>query len=163
MAVSNLVGVVVGGLIGLAGYFIPHWYEKRRARLSARALARTYVSGILKMEEIRKHGSLHQLNIESLKANPSESLMKIFGADEISDAELQKSIITQLGFLEPDIAADLVMFGNMLAGLRIDLKAMTLGQMDSLTTSQKIGILEKDLILWNETQQLGRNLVQRLA
>jgi hypothetical protein len=163
MAVPNLVGVVVGGLIGLAGSFIPHWYEKRRARLSARAFARAYISGILKLEEIRKHGSLYQQNIESLKADSSGSLMKIFGAEELSDTEIQKSITAQLGFIEPGIAADLVMFGNMLAGLRIDLKAMTLGQMDSLTASQKIGILQRDLDLWNDTLRLGRDLVQRLA
>jgi hypothetical protein len=161
MAVSDLVGVVIGGLIGLAGSIVPHLWEKRRARKSARAIARAYVSGILKMEEIRQHGSLYQQNIATLRAGTSQSLMKIFGAEDSRD-ELQSALVGQVGLLEPDVARDMVMFCNMLEGLRVDLKAMALGQMDNLSVAEKLKILEGDLKLWNDTQELGRDLMRRL-
>jgi hypothetical protein len=161
MAVSDLVGVVIGGLIGLAGSIVPHLWKKRRARKSARAIARAYVSGILKMEEIRQHGSLYQQNIATLRAGPSQSLMKIFGAEDSRD-ELQSALVGQVGLLEPDVARDMVMFCNMLEGLRVDLKAIALGQMDNLSVAEKLKILEGDLKLWNDTQELGRDLMQRL-
>jgi|HubBroStandDraft_4_1064222.scaffolds.fasta_scaffold437612_1 hypothetical protein len=161
MAVSDLVGVVIGGLIGLAGSIVPHLWEKRRARKSARAIARAYVSGILKMEEIRQHGSLYQQNIATLRAGTSQSLMKIFGAEDSRD-ELQSALVGQVGLLEPDVARDMVMFCNMLEGLRVDLKAIALGQMDNLSVAEKLKILEGDLKLWNDTQELGRDLMRRL-
>jgi hypothetical protein len=160
---SGLIGVVIGGVIGIAGSFLPHLYEKQRARKSARAVARAYVSGILKMEEIRKHSSLYERNVEALEAGTSQSLMKIFGAEEASpDLEIQKALINQLGLLEPGVAQDMVVFGNMLAGLRIDLKAISLGQLEPLSVAEKIRILKLDLKLWNDTLDLGRDLVRRL-
>jgi hypothetical protein len=47
----------------------------------------------------------------------------------------------------------------MLMGLRVDIKAMALGQMDNLTMPEKIGILERDLKIWNDTLALGQSLV----
>ena len=87
--------------------------------------------------------------------------MKIFGAEDVRD-ELQSALIGQLGYLEPDIARDAVAFANMLMGLRVDLKAMAFGQMDNLTIPEKIGILERDLNIWNDTLALGQSLVSRL-
>jgi hypothetical protein len=163
MAANELIGVVIGGAIGLAGSILPHLYEKRRARKSARAMAYAYISGILRMEEIRKHGSLYEKNIVLLEAGTTQSLMKIVGADDFApDAEIQKALINQLGLLEPDIARDIVIFGNMLAGVRIDVKAITLGQLDSLPLADKIRILKQDLKLWNDTLELGRHLIERL-
>src|SRR5580692_4032324 len=103
MATSDLVGVVIGGAIGLTGSIFPYLYDKRRARNSARAVAHAYISGTLKMEEIRKHSHLYERNIQILEAGTSQSLMKIIGAEDLSpDAEIQKALISQLGLLEPD-------------------------------------------------------------
>jgi hypothetical protein len=87
--------------------------------------------------------------------------MKIFGAEDSRD-ELQSALVGQVGLLEPDVARDMVMFCNMLEGLRVDLKAIALGQMDNLSVAEKLKILEGDLKLWNDTQELGRDLMQRL-
>jgi hypothetical protein len=163
MEASGLVGVVIGGLIGLAGSIAPHLWEKRRARQSAQALAYAYISGILKMEEVRQHGSLYAQNLAGLRSGASQSLMKIFGAEDYPNDPIQKVLIDQIGLLEPDIARDLVIFGSMLDGLRVDLKAMALGQMDNLQVSEKIRILEHDLKLWQDTQTLGQKLIRQLA
>jgi len=87
--------------------------------------------------------------------------MKIFGAEDSRD-ELQSALVGQVGLLEPDVARDMVMFCNMLEGLRVDLKAIALGQMDNLSVAEKLKILEGDLKLWNDTQELGRDLMRRL-
>jgi hypothetical protein len=162
MAVNDLWGVVVGGVIGLAGSVVPYLWQQRRLRLSARALVRAYIAGILSMEAIRQHGDLYQQNLDQLRSGATQSLMKIYGADDTRD-ELQSTLIGQLAYLEPNVARDTVAFCNMLAGLRIDVKAMVLGQMDNLAVPQKIRILELDLKIWNDTLALGRSLVDRLS
>jgi hypothetical protein len=163
MAGGDLIGVIVGGVIGLAGSFVPHLWERRRARVSARALARAYISGILRMEEIRQHGSLYQKNMEALQSGATEQLMQIFGSEDDQSDELQKTLIGQVGLLKPDVARDLVIFGNMLKGLQIDLKAIKLKQLDNFSVAEKIRILKDDLKLWNDTLDLGRSLVRRLS
>jgi len=70
----------------------------------------------------------------ALRSGVTQSLMKIYGSEDRGD-ELQSAAITQIAFLDPDIARDVVVFGNMLNGLRIDLKAMALGQMEVLRRS----------------------------
>jgi hypothetical protein len=60
------------------------------------------------------------------------------------------------------LARDAVAFANMLMGLRVDIKAMALGQMDNLTMPEKIGILERDFNIWNNMLALGQSLVSRL-
>jgi hypothetical protein len=51
------------------------------------------------------------------------------------------------------------LFINMLDGLRIDLRAMTLGKIDHLTSGQKLRILKADLALWEDALTLGRKLL----
>src|ERR1700685_2800818 len=160
MAASELIGVVIGGGIGLTCSGPTHLYEKDRVRKSASTKAFAYVSGVLRMEEIRQHGSLYQQNLAGLRSG-TPHLMKILGAEDARD-EFQSALIGQVGLLEPDIAKDMVMFCNMLEGLRIDLKAIGLGQLDDLPIDQKVKLLEGDLKLWNDAQDLGRDLVRRL-
>lgn len=159
-AASDLVGiggVIIGGVIGVAGSFVPHWWERRRTQKSAEALARAYISGILRLEEIRQHSLLYEQCLAGLRSGASQSMMKIFGAEDADDP-IQQALIGQIGLLKPDIATDVVAFINMLDGLRVDLKAMALGQMDHLPVAEKIRILENDLNLWTDTLALGRRL-----
>jgi hypothetical protein len=79
---------------------------------------------------MRQHSALYQRNINGMRSGTTQSLMKIYRADE-----LQSVAITQIDFLEPDIARDVVAFGYMLNGLRVDLKAMALEQMDNRKNS----------------------------
>jgi|ERR1700730_3598108 hypothetical protein len=153
---------LLGGILGLTGSFIPHYWERRRAKASAAALTRAYISGILEMETIRNHSALYEQNLAALRTGATTSVMKIYGSEDIID-EMQKIIMPQIGLLEPDIARDVVMFGNMLEGVRIDLRAMSRGEMDSLDTRTKIDILEKDLTLWREAQRKGKELINRLS
>jgi hypothetical protein len=163
MAGTDLWGVVVGGVIGIAGSIIPHLWAQSRARASARASARAYVSAILEMEKIRQHGANYRAALNALRAGSAQSVPRIYGAEDYRpDDETQKALLTQLGFLDADIAAELVLFFSMLKGLGADLKAIALGQLDNLSVADKIRVIELDLKLWDDTQALGRKIVARL-
>jgi hypothetical protein len=164
MGGSDLIAVIVGGAIGIAGSIVPHLWTQSRARASARATARAYVSAILEMEKIRQHGASYRASLNALRSGSSQSLLRIFGSeDEHPDAETQKALVGQLGFLDANIAADLVLFCTMLAGLRVDLKAIALGQLDDKPIADKIRLIELDLKLWDDTQALGRAIIGRLS
>jgi hypothetical protein len=158
----GLIGVIVGGVIGVAGSFVPHWWERRRAQKSAQALARAYLSGILRMEEVRRHSLLYEQCLAGLLSGTSQAVMQIFGAEDAGDP-IQQALIGQIGLLKPDIATDVVAFINMLDGLRVDLKAMATGQMDAIPVTEKIRIVESDRQLWIDTLGLGRGLLGRLG
>jgi hypothetical protein len=55
-----------------------------------------------------------------------------------------------------------MLFLNILDGLRINLKAMALGQLKDHTRQQKLRILKSDLALWRDAIALGKKLVERL-
>jgi hypothetical protein len=163
MGGSDLIAVIVGGAIGIAGSIVPHLWTQSRARASARASARAFVSAILEMEKIRQHGATYRTALNALRLGSPQSLPRIYGAeDSRPDDETQKVLLGQLGFLDADVAADVVLFFNMLNGLRVDLKAMALGQLDGLPIADKIRVIELDLKLWDDTQALGRKIVARL-
>jgi hypothetical protein len=160
---ADLMSVIVGGVIGVAASWVPHWWEQRRAKARARAMALAYVDGVLKMEERRQHGELRRLYLESLRKG-IEGMPKIFGAENYPNPnEVQKVIIGQLSHLKPDDARDMVLFLNMGDGLDADDAAMSTGKMASLTREQRIAILEGDQKLGQEMLELGRELVLRLG
>jgi hypothetical protein len=105
-------------------------------------MALAYVDGVLKMEERRRHGDLHQQAIEALRLVPDVSMPKIFGAEDYPNpSALQKEVIGQLSQLAPNDARDMVLFLNMGDGLDADDVAMSTGKMENLTVQQKIDIL----------------------
>jgi hypothetical protein len=72
---------------------------------------------------------------------------KIFGAENatLADRDIQKEILRQLGLLSPDVARDIIMFNNMLFGLRINMRAMATGETDDMSDAAKAELLEADL------------------
>ena len=115
------------------------------------------------MEEIRNRADQYRGTIESIRSgNPC--LAKIFGAENatLADRDIQKEILRQLGLLPSDVARDIVIFNNMLFGLRVNTRAMATGQMDHMSDEAKAGILEADLKVWEDTLALGRSIVARL-
>jgi hypothetical protein len=162
-AALSVIGVCVGGLIGLAGSLLPLIYQRNAAKRSSRAVIAAYVSGILHMEEVRNRADQYRRNIESIRSG-DRGFAKIFGAENATavDQEIQREILRQLGLLPPDVARDIIIFNNHLFGLRTDMRAIAIGQMDELSDDEKAGILEADLKLWEDTLALGRSIVARL-
>jgi hypothetical protein len=162
-AALSVIGVCVGGLIGVAGSLLPFVFQRNAAKRSSGALAAAYVSGVLRMEEIRNRADQYRRTLESIRSgNPR--FAKIFGAENatLADRDIQREILRQLGLLPPDVARDIIMFNNMLFGLRVNMRAMATGQMDDLSDESKAEILEADLKVWEDTLALGRSIVARL-
>jgi hypothetical protein len=162
MAGSDLLAVIIGGAIGIAGSIVPHLLTQSRARASARASVRAYVSAILKMEEVRQHGTAYRQAVSDLRSGSLQSLPRLFGAEDWAIDETQKALTNQIGLLGADVASDFVLFCTMLDGLKADLKAIARGRLDDVPIPEKITIVEEDLKLWDDTQELGRKIVAHL-
>ena len=162
-AALSVIGVCVGGLIGVTGSLLPFVFQRNAAKRSSRALTAAYVSGILRMEEIRNRTEQYRRTIESIRSG-TPRFAKIFGAENATlvDQDIQREILKQLGLLPPDVARDIIIFNNSLFGLRVDMRAMATGQMDDMPDAEKAEILEADLKLWEDTLALGRSIVARL-
>jgi hypothetical protein len=134
MAESDLLPVIVGGAIGLAGSWFPHFWKQRRAKASARAVARAYISGILKMEEVLRYSELFRKAQQDLQSGNPQALPRIYGAEHYPNNDpTRTALINQLGLLKPEDAEDLVLFLNMLQGFDVDAAAMARGKMADLT------------------------------
>jgi hypothetical protein len=164
MASTDFVGVLIGGLIGIAGSVVPQWWGQRQARASAHAAVLSYISAVLKIEEIRQHATLYRNCLTALRAGQHEPLPRIFGAEDYAGPDdMQKAILSNVGLLAADVASDCVLFFDMLDNLSIDLKAIALGKVDGLSLAEKISIVEADLKMWDDSQRLGRDLIKRLS
>jgi len=162
-AALSVIGVCIGGLIGVAGSLLPFIFQSNAGKRSSGALAAAYVAGVLRMEEIRNRADQYRGTIDSIRSgNPR--FAKIFGAENatLADRDIQREILRQLGLLPLDVARDIIMFNNMLFGLRVNMRAMATGQMDGLPDEAKAEILEADLKVWEDTLALGRSIVARL-
>ena len=140
-AALSVIGVCIGGLIGVARYLLPFIFQSNAGKRSSRALAAAYVAGVLRMEEIRNRADQYRGTIDSIRfGNPR--FAKIFGAENatLADRDIQREILRQLGLLPPDVARDIIMFNNMLFGLRVNMRAMATGQMDDLSDEAKAEI-----------------------
>jgi hypothetical protein len=159
---SSLIGMVITGLIGILGSLLgsltPHLWQRRRERSSARAITQAYISGILRMEQIRDRVSWYEGYIAAIQAGGNPAA-KTPGSEDDDDL-LQPTVIAQIGLLEPDIAGDVTLFIKILDGLRINLRAIALGKMDH--PEEKLKVLKKDLALFQELLALGQKLVERL-
>ena len=100
MAANELIGVVIGGVIGLAAAIFRIFNEKYRAQKSARAMAFAEY-GVLRIEEITPTWFLYQLKF-------SHGLQGILSSDELF---VRRILVIYLcapvdedGLLEPDIA-----------------------------------------------------------
>jgi hypothetical protein len=156
----GLAGVIIGGVIGVAGSLIPQVWQTYRARKSARAIARAYISGILNMCDVRGYDAVFKKHLADLK-DGNKPVMKMFGGKDAD--ELQTVLMAQVGLLDPDTASDVVKFTNVLKALKIDLAAMAAGEFDELPEPTIVSILQDDVKALHELKRLGGGLVGRLS
>jgi hypothetical protein len=165
MAGGDLLGVLLGGAIGVAGSWVPHWWQQRRAKASARALAGAYISGILEIMARRQHAEHYRKNLDNLRSGATTSFYKIYGMKDPNSLytdKLDEAIIAQIGYLEPDVAKDIVIFSTYFNGIRTTLRTIASGDLDSLSNPDKIKLIERNLGLWDDTQTRGQSLLARL-
>jgi hypothetical protein len=166
MMVGGAVGGAIGGAVGVVGSLAtslaPHLFQRYRDKKAARAITRAYISGILHMEEFHDHAHWYEGLISVIELDENQAMKMLGVANADMNDFLRPTVIAQLGLLKPDVAGDLMLFLNMHDGLRINLKAMTLGQLNDHTRQQKLKVLKSDLAVWRDAMALGRKLVVRL-
>jgi hypothetical protein len=166
MMVGGAVGGAIGGAVGVVGSLAtslaPHLWQRSRDRRAARAIARAYISGILRMEKIRDHAGWYEQVIAVIELDEARAINLFASANVDVNDFLRPSLVAQLGLLHPEVAADIMLFLNMHDGLRLSLKGMSLGQLNDRPRSEKLRALRSDWTLWQDTIALGTKLVERL-
>lgn len=159
---SDLLAVVTGGALALAGSFGAQAWQGRRERKALRAAFRAEISTILHMAEIRKHDQLFRTMVELWETKGIEQPVVVFGGEDLPSDPVFDKNVEKIGTLGADVAGDIGAFYAMMTGVRIDLRALMRGQMGNLTPAQRIDVIKKDLALYDEALALGRRLVERL-
>jgi hypothetical protein len=109
---SQLIGVVIGGLIGLAGATLGPWLAARRDKARAKAFVRAYLISIVEIAQSRGHVARANALLEQWRAGKTDVDITTFGSqsDAIGDPVASGELLKQAALLDPDDAADLARF-----------------------------------------------------
>jgi hypothetical protein len=163
--VNQLWGVVIGGLIGLAGATLTPWLAARRDRLRARALVRAYLVGILEITESRGHLARAQAMLERWKGGDTTANLITYGSqsDSVGDPVANGDLLKQAAFLDPADAADLARFILSLRAIRIDLDAASTEPFKNAPMPRRIAALEWTIAEWIKGEAVASRLISRLS
>jgi hypothetical protein len=158
---ADLSSVIVGGAIGIAGSFGPLLWQQRQSRLALRAGVRASIYAILDMYATRDFAAIVRRAIDGWSAGTLNEWPTFAGSAELREDPILHRLGEKVGLLG-DEAADVVAFTNMITGIDLDLRAIVKGELDRLTTPDRIRLFERDLTLWHEAERLGGELIRRL-
>lgn len=161
---NQLWGVLIGGLIGLAGATLAPYLAARRDESRSRALVRAYLISLLEIAEARGHTELAERVLAEWRRGNDLSL-EYFGSDEDAakaDPVANGDLLRQASFLKKEDAADLARFVAILRAVRIDLIAMSLPQFKALPLQGRIQRLEWTLKHWLRGADIAQRLADRL-
>jgi hypothetical protein len=158
---ADLSSVIVGGAIGIAGSFGPLLWQQRQFRLALRASVRASVFAVLDMYATRDFAGIVRRAIDGWTAGTLNDWPTFAGAADLREDPILHRLGKNVGLLGND-APDVVAFTNMITGIDLDLRAIAKGELDRLTTQDRIRLFERDLTLWHEAERLGAELIRRL-
>jgi hypothetical protein len=159
---ADLLSVIIGGAIALSGSFGAKVWEERRERAALRAAFKAEISTLLRMAAARGHDRLFRAAVELWERKGVEQTIVVFGAEDLPIDPVFSKNVDKIGKIGADIASDLGMFYALMAGIRLDLRALLRGQMQQLTPQARIDVIKRDLALYEEALLLGQQLVKRL-
>ena len=109
---SQLIGVLIGGLIGLAGATLAPWLAARRDKARSKAFVRAYLVSILEIAQSRRHVARGNSVLEQWKAGKTDVDITTSGSqsEALGDPVASGELLKQAAFLDPDDAADLAQF-----------------------------------------------------
>jgi hypothetical protein len=162
---SQLIGVVIGGLIGLAGATLTPWLAARRDRLRARAYVGAYLVSILDIAESRGHLARAKAILERWEAGDTEAGFIIYGSqsDSVGDPVANGDLLKQAAYLDPTDAADLACFISSLRAVRIDLDASVTEAFKTAAMQKRIAALKWTVNEWIKAEQIARKLIASLG
>ena len=161
---SQLIGVVIGGLIGLAGATLAPWLAGRRDRTRARAFVRAYLVSIVEIAQSRGHVARGNAVLEQWKAGKTDVDITTSGSqsEALGDPVASGELLKQTAFLDPDDAADLARFISSLRAVRIDLDALNNEQFKARPIEVKIAALQWTIDEWAKAEASAKKLIERL-
>jgi hypothetical protein len=162
---SQLLGVLIGGLIGLAGATLTPWLAGRRDRWRARAFVRAYLVSILEIAESRGHLARAKAMLERWKAGDTDASLITYGSqsDSVGDPIANGDLLKQTAFLNPVDAADLARFIGSLRAVRIDLDASSTEPVKTAPMQKRIAALEWTIAEWTKAEAIASRLIARLG
>ncbi len=159
-ALVGLGGAVIGSLATLSADLLRHRREaKNEARVIAAALAASIESNISLIDR-RGHTVFFEEALARLDAGEDIKFNDSMNMQPIEDP-ISREIGIRVGALGPDLARDALKFFYQLEGIRMDLKALGIGEWDG-NPHGKAALIREDLLLWSETRSLGLSLVESL-
>ncbi len=159
-ALAGLVGAVIGSLATLSADFLRHRREAKKEKgVIAAALAASIESNISLIDR-REHTVFFEEALARLDVGQDVKFNDSMNMQPIEDP-LAREIGIRVGVLGPDLARDALKFFYQLEGIRMDLKALGIGELDG-DPDGKAAHIREDLLLWSETRSLGIQLVQTL-
>jgi hypothetical protein len=162
--VSQLWGVVIGGLLGLGGATLTPWLAARRDRTRLRAYVRAYLVSILDIAHARGHVARANDVLGAWRAGNTAIEINTFGSqtDAIGDPVASGELLKEAGFLGMDDAADLARFIGSLRAVRIDMDKLGTPGFRAAPIADKITALQWTVNEWDRAKGIAEGLIKRL-
>src|SRR5262249_28191285 len=163
---ADLLSVVVGGVVGVAGSvatsLTAKWWDERRQREELCAAFAAEIEALLKIVETRRHVANFEGWLRRWR-NGEDDVPQMFWLNDGKAPEdlVYTKNVDKIGLLGAD-AADIVLFYTNLGAVRINLRVFVTGQARDFTIERRIAWVENALAIWRPTEALARSLVERL-
>ena len=150
----------------LAGFFPQMILEKYKKHLERCAVAHAFIGEISSIIDMTKRRELvkHFTEAKNTIANQKTALpisVFDFGIQKEDEDPVFKNYIKKLGLLGGALPRDIGLFYAQLKGIRVDLIRLANGTAFKTYMDQH-RIISDDLLLWNETENIGNKLLQDL-
>jgi hypothetical protein len=165
---STILSMIVGGLIGIGGWFVPNAVQRCQERKSVRAALRSEIQSMLAIVERRDY--IRQLSdfVEAIRAGSPGLFQRRIAKDY--DIVFRNNC-NKLGLLPSETAAKTVQFYHLASSVVQDLNLLQdAGQSPGLqerygldTLAGRPAFHEQMLQLSHETFDLGIEVIQELA
>lgn len=160
----TLIGAIVGGTLAVAGSIaVPFAVEMARQRSERRCVAAALageVSAILNIVEQRQYIPELRKFIEIAKADPRVDVVHTFHFSvRRNPFAVYDSQLPRLGVLEPRLVRLLTGFYAQASAVLEDIADMNEGRMTRATRDESIQRLQRLLVLLEETDRLGREIL----
>lgn len=154
---SALLGVVIGAILGGLSNVGLEIYKRHRDKKTIASLLAGELSSLLDMTDKRNYKALYKDILVRLEEGGDVAMPDVLGDYPSLDPGLEK-VLVKVGMLPGDLPERIARFYQQLGGVRLDMKR--LGQ--QTCQGNPAVILREDLSLWEDTEQLGRQLVADL-
>lgn len=162
-AIAALLGAIIGGLISVLGQW---WLRKEERKHEEKAIASAIsaeIDGYLDLMERRNHESIVRRKITKLERGEDVSFENLLTQYEINNNPfpIVRNHLDRIGLLGKE-SSDVTRFYNLIFGIRVTIISFKEGNFDKNTPFQKAEIAKRELEIWEDARQLGRDLVRRL-